>query len=193
LSGLGWADVGTYGSMAYLSLGGKVSASSLQQVKDAVLQEAGDLLARTRTDGYRNSLNMDYTWGSNMTVANHAMHLLLAAELEPEKAEDFRNAAWQHLHYLMGANPTGYCYITGHGTLSPTGNHHRPSQFTKKTVPGMLAGGPDAGLEDPYAKAVLTGKPPAKCYVDNEQSYSTNEVTIYWNSPLVYIMASLME
>lgn len=193
LSGLGWADVGTYGSMAYLSLGSKASASTLQQVKDAVLLEAEKLLALSRTDGYRNSLNMDYPWGSNMTVANHAMHLLLAAELKPDKAEDFKNATWQHLHYLMGANPTGYCYITGHGTLSPTGNHHRPSQFTKKTVPGMLAGGPDAGLEDPYAKAVLTGKPPAKCYVDNEQSYSTNEVTIYWNSPLVYIMVSLME
>jgi endoglucanase len=193
LSGLGWADVGTYGSIAYLSMGGKATASSLLKVKDAVVQEAEELLSLSKTDGYRNTLGMNYPWGSNMTVANHAMHLLLAAELAPEKAEAFRNAAWQHLNYLMGANPMGYCYITCQGSLSPTGNHHRPSQFMRQPVPGMLAGGPDSNLEDPYSKAVLSGRPSAKCYVDNDKSYSTNEVTIYWNSPLVYIMAQLMK
>ena len=193
LSGLGWADVGTYGSLAYLSMGSKATASSLNQVKAAILSEAEELLNLSNADGYRNTLGMDYPWGSNMTVANHAMHLLLAAELAPEKADAFRNAAWQHLDYLMGANPMGYCYITGQGALSPTGSHHRPSQKMQQTVPGMLAGGPDSGLHDPYAKAVLAGKSPAKCYVDNDQSYSTNEVAIYWNSPLVYIMAQLMK
>jgi endoglucanase len=192
-SGLGWADVGTYGSMAYLSLGGKAAAPSLQMVKGAVLKEAEGLLALSLSDGYRNTLGMDYPWGSNMTVANHAMLLTLAAELEPEKAGIYLNAAWQQLHYLMGANPMGYCYITGQDALSPTGSHHRPSQAVRQTVPGMLAGGPDAGLEDPYAKTVLSGNPPAKCYADNDQSYSTNEVAIYWNSPLTYIMARLMK
>jgi endoglucanase len=28
------------------------------------------------------------------------------------------------------------------------------------------------------------------CYVDNDASYSTNEVTVYWNSPLIYILAA---
>ncbi len=193
LSGLGWADVGTYGHMAYLAMKDTAAASSLERVKAAVLQEAEELLSLSLADGYGISLQMDYPWGSNMTVANHAMHLLLAAELAPEKAEPYRNAAWQHLNYLMGANPMGYCYITGHGTLSPVSTHHRPSQAAGQTVPGMLAGGPNAGLHDPYAKAVLAGRPPAKCYVDNDQSYATNEVAIYWNSPLAYIMAGLLK
>ena len=42
---------------------------------------------------------------------------------------------------------------------------------------------------DPYAKAVLADKPSALCYADNNQSYSCNEITIYWNSPLIYLMA----
>ncbi|MCR4694172.1 MAG: glycoside hydrolase family 9 protein [Pseudobutyrivibrio sp.] len=29
----------------------------------------------------------------------------------------------------------------------------------------------------------------AKCYVDNAQSYSTNEIAIYWNSPVIYLIA----
>ena len=57
-------------------------------------------------------------------------------------------------------------------------------------MPGMLVGGPDKNLEDPYAKAVLTGQAPALCYVDNSQSFSTNEITIYWNSPLIYLLAA---
>ena len=30
------------------------------------------------------------------------------------------------------------------------------------------------------------------CYVDNEQSFSCNEITIYWNSPLIYLMTGLL-
>jgi endoglucanase len=29
------------------------------------------------------------------------------------------------------------------------------------------------------------------CYIDNMQSYATNEVAIYWNSPLIYAMSGL--
>jgi endoglucanase len=57
---------------------------------------------------------------------------------------------------------------------------------------GMLVGGPNANLDDPYAQAVLADKAPALCYVDNEQSYSCNEITIYWNSPLVFSLAGVL-
>ena len=58
-------------------------------------------------------------------------------------------------------------------------------------MPGMLVGGADENLEDPYASAVLYGKPGALAYVDNSQSFSCNEITIYWNSPLIYLMTGL--
>ena len=53
----------------------------------------------------------------------------------------------------------------------------------------MVVGGPSNVLGDPYAANVLKGVPAARCYVDNAQSYSTNEITIYWNSPLIYLLA----
>ena len=59
-------------------------------------------------------------------------------------------------------------------------------------MPGMLVGGPDSHLEDPYAQNVLPGEAPARCYADNDQSYSTNEVTVYWNSPLVLLLAGVV-
>ncbi|MBP0971110.1 MAG: glycoside hydrolase family 9 protein, partial [Oscillospiraceae bacterium] len=50
-------------------------------------------------------------------------------------------------------------------------------------------GGVNSNLEDSAAKAYCKTNPPAKCWVDKEESYSTNEITIYWNSPLVYLLA----
>ena len=57
-------------------------------------------------------------------------------------------------------------------------------------MPGMLVGGACAELADPYAQMVLADEAPSMCYVDSSQSYSTNEVTVYWNSPLIYIMSA---
>ncbi len=54
---------------------------------------------------------------------------------------------------------------------------------------GQGVGGPNSGLDDPYVQNVLKDTPSAKCYADNSQSYSTNEVTIYWNSPIIYLLA----
>ena len=54
---------------------------------------------------------------------------------------------------------------------------------------GMLVGGVNSNLEDSAAKAYLMSTSPAKCYVDHSESYSTNEVTIYWNSPLTYLIS----
>ncbi|HBS43309.1 MAG TPA: hypothetical protein DEA91_00455, partial [Paenibacillus sp.] len=47
----------------------------------------------------------------------------------------------------------------------------------------------DRGLHDEYVVEHLQGKPAAQCFADHELSYSTNEVTIYWNSPAVFVTA----
>ncbi|MNC77818.1 Cellulose 1,4-beta-cellobiosidase precursor [compost metagenome] len=53
----------------------------------------------------------------------------------------------------------------------------------------MVAGGPNVRLQDETAAALLAGAAPAACYVDHMESYSTNEMTIYWNSPAVFVAA----
>ncbi len=187
---LGWANVGIYAMNSYLNLPSEKRDSALyEKMKTNLISLADGFVETSKNDGYMISLRSSYPWGSNMTVANNGMLLQLANKISP-KAE-YVSYARSHFNYLFGTNPMSISYVTGFGTVSPVSTHHRPSQALKKTMPGMLVGGPDSSLEDPYAKAVLSGKPPAKCYADNAQSYSCNEITIYWNSPLIFLMTNL--
>ena len=108
-----------------------------------------------------------------------------------KKYERYFDVAKKHFDYILGCNPMNFCYVTGFGSKSPKYPHHRPSGALKKVMPGMLAGGAAEGLMDVHAKKHLQGKPPLQCYLDISGSYSTNEVAIYWNSPLVYVIAKL--
>jgi len=190
-TGLGWANVGGYGILTYLTMDqSKASADSTQKMKDAIIAQANKIVADSASDGYHISLgSTGYKWGSNMSVANNAMLMLFVNDIAA--SEDYAYYAGEHLNYIYGANPVSYSYVTGTGTISPTGTHHRPSIALGTTLPGMLVGGPNDNLEDPYALSALSTQAPARCYVDNVNAYSLNEITIYWNSPLVYVMARL--
>ena len=182
---LGWQGVGAYAGYAYLSAD-KNKGKFYDVVHASFMAGIADIEATASTDSYNCSLK-EYPWGSNMTVANNGMLLLLFDKVENSNKGDA--VAREQLNYLLGTNGTGYCFLTGYGTLSPQNPHHRPSQAKKAAVPGMLAGGPNQNLEDPYAQNVLTGTAPALCYADSDQAFSLNEVTIYWNSPLVFLFA----
>ena len=138
--------------------------------------------------GYFTSMGDNYPWGSNMTAANQSQLLQMTYAVTGD--EKYKEYAALQLDYLFGTNAMGYCFVTGYGTYSPKDPHHRPSQITDGVINGMLVGGPNGGLEDPYAKTVLEGQSPAMCYVDSSQSYATNEVAIYWNSPLIYAISA---
>ncbi len=190
-SGLGWQEVGAYGLYAYLTTEEAAldSSTTYKDAKDKFLAIADKFVETAKSDGYRVSVGESYPWGSNMTVANNGMLLLMANKIEPKK--EYTEAAKAHLDYILGTNATTYCFVTGYGTLSPSNPHHRPSQVAGECMVGMLIGGPDSDLEDPYAKQVLKDLPAAKCYADSAQSYSCNEVTIYWNSPLIYLISGV--
>ena len=183
--GLGWADVGYYATYAYLT-SDYTNASFAKNVMTKMDDGAAQIVKNIGKDTYGCSIFKDYVWGSNILAADNGMMLSLYAEVS---GKDYSTETKAQLDYLLGNNGNSYCFLTGYGTLSPEGTHHRPSQVLGTTLKGMLVGGPNAGLEDPYAAAVLKGKPQALCYVDNSQSYSCNEITVYWNSPLVYLLA----
>ncbi len=184
--GLGWADMGTYAAYDFLKDENADKDSALtKRFTDLITQAAEEALQNAKTDPYFSTLR-DYPWGSNMTIANNGMLFNMMYKLTGNKEYD--DYARYQLDYLFGINPVGYCYVTGEGTLSPEHPHHRPSQAKGKAVPGMLVGGPNSEPADPYAIKVLEGRQGGACYVDNDTAYSINEITIYWNSPLIYLI-----
>lgn len=185
--GLGWEKVGFYGGYAYLTAG-YTDEEYAKTVVGKLEYAVNGILESTEADTYQCSLSGTYPWGSNMSIANNGMLLLMMDDIY--KNDKYESLAKAQLDYLFGNNANSYCFLTGFGSLSPEHTHHRPSQVLNKSMAGMLVGGADSNLEDPYAKATMTGTAPAKCYVDNAQSFSCNEVTVYWNSPLIYLMAA---
>ncbi len=186
-TGLGWAGIGGY-ALYDLAKAEGIDSGLQSSAKEKFLAVAHKKLSSCQTSHIFIGIET-YPWGSNMVVAGDGMYLLMASKLEDDPA--YLEYAQKQRDYIFGFNGTGYCYVTGYGDLSPQDTHHRPSQALGKTMPGMLVGGADENLEDPYASAVLYGKPGALAYVDNSQSFSCNEITIYWNSPLIYLMTGL--
>ena len=185
--GLDWALVGDYGNIAILTMNNPDS-TVYDKAKSSVLSQAAKLATLSENSPYGVALSK-YNWGSNMTVANAGIILYLAHALDGSSR--YLDAAQAQLDYLLGENPLGECFVTGFGTVSPENPHHRPSMAQNQAQKGMLVGGVNQNLEDSAAKAYCANEPAAKCYVDNSESYSTNEITIYWNSPLVYLVTVL--
>ncbi|MBB1455727.1 glycoside hydrolase family 9 protein [Pseudoalteromonas sp. SG43-5] len=131
----------------------------------------------------------DFVWGSNSAALNKAIVLLQAAQLNNNS--QYLKAAQGLVDYILGRNPTGYSFVTGFGDKTPQHPHHRIAQSDGITapVPGMLVGGPQAGQQD---ECNYDSNEPAKSYSDSWCSYSTNEVAINWNAPLVYTLGSLI-
>lgn len=188
---LGWREVGLYGFYAILT--SKTPKDNFYKSVEAAFNKKVEReFKNIEKDAYSVSIDKnDFCWGSNMTVANNGMMFLFANSFSPDKK--YVDAAKKQLDYLLGTNTTSYCFVTGFGTLSPMMPHHRPSQFLKKVMPGMLVGGPNSRLDDPFARANLIDAPNAACYTDSIQCYSCNEITIYWNSPLVYLIAGCIK
>lgn len=181
--GLGWAEMSGYALYELAARRGDVRARAM------LLEKAEAVLNAVDADGYGCSLGGWYGWGSNMIVANNGMLLLLCDRLAPNTR--FREAAQRQLDILLGMNGLNRCYVSGFGADPMRAPHHRPSQACGQPMPGMLAGGPNMHLQDAVARETLTGRAPALCYVDDFRSYSTNEIAIYWNSPLIFLLGAI--
>ncbi len=177
-TGMDWSTVGDYGSFALLG----AKANDLQSAAQSAIEKSASSSERNVQNHPYGSPVTKYNWGSNMTIANSGV--LLAKTGRKDAATAVRD-------YLLGQNPLGTCFVTGFGTVSPETPHHRPSMAVGEAQPGMLVGGVNSSLEDSAAKAYCADSPAAKCYVDNSESYSTNEIMIYWNSPLIFLLAEL--
>ncbi len=191
LGDIGWQSVGGYGCIAYVFTDKNKTDNSIRsKIINEMIKTADAMVTTSNSDGYKTSLKSgEYYWGSNGVIMNKAMQLIIANSIKSNIK--YLQAAQDDLHYVLGRNTMDKTYITGIGANSVKNPHHRPSVGDGITapVPGLVAGGPNSRLEDDLAKSKLTGLAPAKCYIDDVSSYSTNEIDTYWNSPTVFVSA----
>lgn len=205
LTEMGWSNVSGLAGLALLSLYERtkklakdtddVRTSAIEEYgkayRDLFVAEAERLISLESQSGYLLSMDArDFIWGSNMVVCNRGMVLITAYRLTGE--DKYKDAALNMLHYLLGRNAMGVSYVTGFGEHAFKNPHNRPTAMDgiDDPMPGWVSGGPNGRPCDEDAlKCIPEGAPPMKCYADVVGGYSVNEITIYWNSPAIYIAA----
>lgn len=169
-----------------------VASTDFSKLKINMISLADRFLETYKNRAYQTVMGMsekDFGWGSNSLAANQGVALIQAYQLSGDKK--YLEAALSNLDYLLGRNASGYSYVTGYGYKTPMFPHHRPSvaDGVKEPIPGLLVGGPNPGMQD---KVTLESSVPDEAYIDNQNSYATNEIAINWNAPLVYLSNALV-
>ncbi len=169
------------------------------RVRASVVQGAEKYLATQKAHPYgipyAPSDNV-YDWGSNNLVINNLVVLATAYDLTGK--ERYLDGVVQGMDYILGRNALNQSYVTGYGEVASKNQHSR--WYARQLNPdlpnppvGTLSGGPNSSIQDPVAQQKLQGCAPQFCYIDDIESWSTNELTINWNAPLAWISAFIAD
>jgi endoglucanase len=195
-----WDHVAALGTISLALAPGALPAAERAACRAAVRAAADRYLALSTQQGYRVPFApgaKGYPWGSSSFVLNDGVILALAYDFGGDARH--LDAATEAMSYLLGRNPLDQSYVTGTGARPLEHPHHRfwAQQANAKfppPPPGLVSGGPNSGLQDPYAQAAgLAGCAPMTCFVDNIEAWSVNEIAINWNAPLAWLAAFLDE
>ncbi len=200
-SAMTWQDVASLGTISLAVVPNSLGPDAVKDARTALKNAADVYLNVMRTRGYRVPVDYGKTgkapWGSTSSLLNNLLVLGLAHDLFG--GQDYLGAVAAGMDYLLGRNPLDQSYITGYGFRPLRNPHHRfwAHQANPKypsPPPGLVSGGPNSSLQDPYAQgAGLPGCAPERCFVDHIESWSTNEIAINWNAPLAWVLAFLDE
>ena len=134
--------------------------------------------------------NNSWDWGSNSLILNNLV--VVASAYDITGRDKFRTAVYEGMDYILGRNALNQSYVTGYGEVASQNQHSR--WYARQLDPnlpnppqGSLAGGPNSSIQDPVAQSKLAGCVGQFCYIDDIQSWSTNELTINWNSALSWV------
>jgi endoglucanase len=137
-----------------------------------------------------------FDWGSNNLVLNNMVVMATAYDLSGQAK--YRDGVLEGMDYILGRNALNQSYVTGYGENASENQHsrwyaHQLNPALPNPPVGTLSGGPNSSIQDPIAQAKLQGCKPQFCYIDDIESWSTNELTINWNSPLSWISAFIAD
>ncbi|MCF0039977.1 glycoside hydrolase family 9 protein [Dyadobacter fanqingshengii] len=189
-----WSQVKTLGYYTMIRFADelKTDPALTNSLKKNIISFADNLLVDLEKQPYHTVMGKtarDYSWGSSSVAANQGIALLYA--FKQTKNPKYVQAAQGNLDYLLGRNATGYCFLTGFGSKRVMHPHHRPSvaDGIADPVPGLLSGGPNPAQQDKCT--TYTSKFADESFTDDDCSYASNEISINWNAPMVYLSAAL--
>jgi endoglucanase len=199
-SSMTWGDTDVLGTLSLMIAPNGLGKDEIDSIKKALVERANLLVDVTQKEGYRlpfGAPKKGYPWGSTSFVVNNAIILALAYDVSRDAR--FLNNVALAMDYILGRNAIDQSYVTGYGDRPLENPYHRfwcyqANNKYPKPPPGVLSGGANSGLDDPYSQgAGLQNCAPQKCFLDHGEAWSTNEVTINWNAPLAWVAAWLDE
>ena len=189
-----WGNVASLGAFEWLAAKNSPLYELMAQQLTAYCDAAIQGVEKSSFQSPYGNKATDFGWGCLAeNCCCQAIALLYADQLSG--TAKYRRYALQNADYLLGRNATGYCFVTGFGDQSPMHPHHRPSvaDGIEAPFPGMLVGGPNPGQQDKDGlhNAVYPSNIPDESYLDDEESYASNEIAINWNASLVAFLCWL--
>jgi endoglucanase len=190
-SGFSWQSTAALGRLELALVPNPLQAS----VKQSVLDAAHAYLAAQDASAYEltyTAPNGVFDWGSNSQVLNNLVVIGIAYDLTGDAA--FRDGVVSGMDYVLGRNALNMSYVTGYGEQNSHNQHsrwysHQLNPDLPNPPKGSLSGGPNSSIQDPLAQQKLQGCVGQFCYIDDIESWSTNELTINWNAPLAWVSA----
>ncbi|MEE8603169.1 glycoside hydrolase family 9 protein [Euzebya tangerina] len=202
--GFAWGDVAALARMDLATVDSDIPDHD--EIVESVVMAAGayadDQAAQPFGQAYPGDEDGDFVWGSNSAVLN--TQIVMATGFDLSGDEQLRAAVAESMDYLLGRNALGWSYLTGYGAEGFTSVNQHSRWWADQLVgsspnppPGVISGGPNSTSEtwDPVISSLYPAAdcPPQQCYVDDIQSWSTNELTINWNAPMAWIASFLAD
>jgi endoglucanase len=197
VDGFDWGHVAALGRLDLATLPNGLPAADRQRVRRSVA-DAADTLLDLQADQpwgqpYAPADNF-WAWGSTSQILNNLVVIATAHDLTGDRDSRFRDAVVEGMDFLLGRNALNISYVTGYGDVFSQNQHSRmyAAQLNAESPhppDGFVAGGPNSGIQDPVAQALLSDCPatPQFCYIDDIESWATNEITINWNAALAWV------
>lgn len=197
VEGFSWNTPGALGQLDLATVPSHIPGRD--KIRASVLRAADSILAIQTVQPYAQPYapaSNQWTWGSNSQILNNL--IVLATAYDITGASKYRSAVLEGVDYLFGRNALNLSYVTDYGTVTARNQHtrmyaHQLEPALPHPPAGTIAGGPNSGIQDPFAQGKLSGCAPQFCYIDDIQSYSTNEIAINWNAGLSWVASFIAD
>jgi endoglucanase len=190
-----WRATEALGALTLALDMGKTPAEVREGSRKSIVAAAEQYLAMSKGDGFGQPYSgTHYPWGSNSLVVTNGLVMAYAHAFT--KDPRFLLGAVAAVDYVLGRNALGKSYVSGFGARPLETPHHRYWAHSIQPKfppppPGVLSGGANSDLQDPYSKGLHPDCIGQTCYVDHPDAYSANEVAINWNAELAWLVAYL--